>query len=35
MKNIIQEILTNKASRNNKFLSSFIAANFNVGQPWG
>lgn len=35
MKDLIKEVLTNRASRNNKFLTVFIAAAFNAGQPWG
>jgi len=35
MSNLIQEVLTNKSSRNNEFLADFIAENFNAGQPWG
>ncbi len=35
MKELIKEILVNRNSRNNKFLTSFIAITFNAGQPWG
>lgn len=35
MESLIKEILTNRSVRNNSVLIAFIAAVFNVGQPWG
>ena len=35
MKNLIQEILINRNSRNSNFLTAFITITFTVGHPWG
>ena len=35
MKNLMQEVLTNRASRNSSFLAAFIAISSTVGHPWG
>ncbi len=35
MKDLIKEVLSNRASRTSNFLAAFIAITFTAGHPWG